>query len=84
MTHEKYTAMQYDYAIMEELYLTSRESYITEYVAINKYALHVYEINNNWTGTNNGGKKSVSYAHVVHIYSNLLRFVYVNSNIHMT
>ena len=28
-----------------------------------------YEINNNRTGTNNGGKKAVSYAHVVNIYS---------------
>ena len=45
---------------IEELHLT------TIYVAINIHFVGT-------TGTNNGGKKAVSYAHVVHIYSNLLR-----------
>ena len=43
------------------------------YVCYYKYVLHGYEINNNRTGTNNAGKKAVTYAHVVHIYKNLLR-----------
>ena len=55
----------------------SRASFITMYVAINIHRV----INNNRTGTNNGGKKAVSYAHVVYIYSNLLRVVYINNDI---
>ena len=49
------------------------------YVWCYKYTALGYEINNNCTGTNDGGKKAVSYVHVVHIYSNLLRVVYINT-----
>ena len=58
-------------------------SYITMYVAINTQP-RGHKTNINRTGTNNGGsrKEGGVITHVVHIYSNLLRVAYINSNKH--